>query len=264
MEIKAKILHNDRLADGYFRLGLAWRAPEVRPGHFVMLRVSTGLDPLLRRPLGIYRVLGGEGASLKGAGVELLYRVVGKGTGMLSLKRPGESIGVLGPLGNGFPRPETGRDTVMVAGGMGIVPLYLLAEKLGGGTLLFGARSKKETFLLRDFRGLGLRIKTATEDGSAGRKGLVTDLLEEELTPQKTVYACGPAGMLKAAAMVSRKAGSRCLVSLEQSMACGIGVCLGCAVRTRERHDENENRRYKMVCSDGPVFDGEEIDWGVL
>ncbi|MBZ0220749.1 MAG: dihydroorotate dehydrogenase electron transfer subunit [Candidatus Methylomirabilis sp.] len=272
MEIKAEIMYNDRMARGYFKLGLACAIPEVKPGQFVMLRVSDGLDPLLRRPFGIYRMLGrtigrtiGTGSSpSKRKGIEILYRVVGKGTAILSERRPGETLGVLGPLGNGFPDPAEGSNMVLVAGGMGIAPLYLLAKRLGGGTLLFGARSKAETALLKDFRGLGLKIKTATEDGSAGVKGLVTGLLEDELTPESIVYACGPVGMLKAAAAISGKAGARCLVSLERSMACGIGVCLGCAVRAKAHKEEKENRFYKMVCSDGPVFPSEEIDWDLL
>lgn len=264
MEIKAEIIHNDRMAEGYFKLGLACAVPKVKPGQFVMLRVSDGLDPLLRRPFGIYRELGAKDTPSKRKGIEVLYRVVGKGTAILAGRRPGETLGVLGPLGNGFPDPPEGSETVLLAGGMGIAPLYPLAKRLGKGTLLFGARSKAETALLKDFRGLGLKVKTATEDGSAGMKGLVTGLLEDELTPESIVYACGPVGMLKAAAAISSKAGARCLVSLERSMACGIGVCLGCAVRARAHTEEKENRFYKMVCSDGPVFPSEEIDWDLL
>ena len=260
--IESKILYNDRLAEGHFRLGLEWKTPEVRAGHFVMLRVSDGLDPLLRRPFGVYRVTGARGKSSKGTGIELLYRVVGRGTSMLAAKRPGETLGILGPLGNGFPAPQKGLKVVMVAGGMGIVPLYMLARD-SGGTLLFGARSKKESFLLDGFKGLGLKIKTATEDGSAGVKGFVTALLEKELSPGAVVYACGPLGMLKAASRMCSDAGVQCFVSLERSMACGIGVCLGCAVRS-VNHDGKENRNYKMVCSDGPVFDCEDIDWELL
>lgn len=262
--VESKILYNDRLAEGYFRLGLSWKSPELKAGHFVMLRVSDGMDPLLRRPFGVYRVIGAKGRATRGTGIELLYRVVGRGTGILSSKRPGETLGILGPLGNGFPAPEKGQKVVMVTGGMGIVPLHLLAQKLGkGATLLFGARSKKETFLLNDFKGLGLKIKAATEDGSAGRKGLVTALLEKELAPDAVVYACGPVGMLKAVSRQCAGAGVRCFVSLERSMACGIGVCLGCAVRTIN-HEALENRNYKMVCSDGPVFDGKDVDWELL
>lgn len=261
--VESKILYNDRLAEGYFRLGLSWKTPEVRAGHFVMLRVSDGMDPLLRRPFGVLRIIGAKGRSSRGTGIELLYRVVGRGTNILSAKRPGETLGILGPLGNGFPVSEKGQKAVLVTGGMGIVPLYMLAQRLGQGTLLFGARSKKETFLLDDFKGLGLRIKTATEDGSAGQKGLVTALLEKELAPETVVYACGPMGMLKAVSRLCVGAGVKCFVSLERSMACGIGVCLGCAVRTIN-HEARENRNYKMVCSDGPVFDSRDIDWELL
>jgi dihydroorotate dehydrogenase electron transfer subunit len=261
--VESQILYNDRLAEGYFRLGLQWKSPEIKAGHFVMLRLSDGMDPLLRRPFGVYRIIGAKGKASKGTGIELLYRVVGRGTAILSAKRPGEILGILGPLGNGFPAPPKGQKVVMVTGGMGIVPLYLMAQRFAGATLLFGARSKKETFLLDDFKGLGLKIKTATEDGSAGVKGLVTALLEKELATGAVVYACGPVGMLKAASRVCDGAGVKCLVSLERSMACGIGVCLGCAVRT-VNHEARENRNYKMVCSDGPVFDGKDIDWELL
>ena len=260
--VESKILYNDRLAEGYFRLGLEWKTPEIRAGHFVMLRVSDGLDPLLRRPFGVYRVIGAKGKASKGTGVELLYRVVGRGTSILSAKRPGETLGILGPLGNGFPAPQKGQKVVMVTGGMGIVPLYMLARN-SGGTLLFGARSKKDNFLLDGFKGLSLKIKTATEDGSAGVKGFVTALLEKELSIGAVVYACGPLGMLKATSRICSDAGVQCFVSLERSMACGIGVCLGCAVRS-VNHDGSEMRNYRMVCSDGPVFDGEDIDWELL
>ena len=108
--IESKILYNDMLAEGYFRLGLEWKTPEVKAGHFVMLRVSDGMDPLLRRPFGVYRVIGAKGKASKGTGIELLYRVVGRGTSILSAKRPGEVLGILGPLGNGFPAPRKKRE----------------------------------------------------------------------------------------------------------------------------------------------------------
>ncbi|MBI5903071.1 MAG: dihydroorotate dehydrogenase electron transfer subunit, partial [Deltaproteobacteria bacterium] len=130
-----KILYNKEVLTGYFRLGLEWKAPGVSAGNFVMVRVAEGLDPLLRRPLGVYKALGSGG---RGGcpGVELLYRVVGKGTKILSLKESGEHIDVLGPLGNGFPDPGRGKKAVMVAGGMGIVPMYMLAERLPSSTFL--------------------------------------------------------------------------------------------------------------------------------
>ncbi len=132
------------------------------------------------------------------------------------------------------------------------------------GLLLFGARSGNEAAITRDFTRLGCRVRVATEDGSRGTKGLVTGLLV--LKPDSVVYACGPLAMLKAVARIADKAGVKCLVSLERAMACGIGVCLGCAVLTRDHKGEAGGRasgsgEFKMVCSDGPVFDSSEIDW---
>ncbi|MEK6759883.1 MAG: dihydroorotate dehydrogenase electron transfer subunit [Deltaproteobacteria bacterium] len=253
MEARSReILYNEGVAPGYFRLGLRWKGAGIRPGHFVMVRVSDGLDPLLRRPLGVYRV--GHGT------VELLYAVVGKGTEILSKKMPGESVDLLGPLGNGFTLPAKGHRAVLVAGGMGIVPLYMLAKKVKKSVLLFGARSAKEASVADDFKGLGINIKIATNDGSVGKKGLVTDLLQDEIRPGDIIYACGPVGMLKKIATIAAHAGVSCQVSLERSMACGIGVCLGCAVKASS-HKEASNRNYRMVCSEGPVFDSEDIDW---
>ena len=146
---EAQILYNEEVAPGYYRLGLDWKTPPIVPGHFVMLRVEHGLDPLLRRPFGIYKVLGAtrRGPSpLKGTGVEILYQVVGKGTQILSMKAPGERLDLLGPLGGGFPEPKIGEKTVLVAGGMGIAPLYLFAAALAEGLLLFGAKDMTPPF----------------------------------------------------------------------------------------------------------------------
>ena len=259
-----KILYNEEAAPGCFRLGLEWKGAEVTPGQFVMVKVSDGLDPLLRRPFGVYGILGGRKKNpLKGNAVELLYKVVGKGTGILSARESNESVNVLGPLGNGFPEAKKDEKVIMVAGGMGIVPFLMLARKLGGGRLLYGARGKSEAGLAKDFKATGCRVKVSTVDGSAGVKGLVTELLEKEITEDSVIYACGPVGMLKAASTVAALTGVRCYVSLERSMACGIGVCLGCAVKVKT-HGEQENRNYMMVCSEGPVFDSEDIDWELL
>lgn len=266
MESKSvKILYNREIAPGYFRLGLSWRTPRILPGQFVMLKVSDGLDPLLRRPFGISMVLSPKGkTAFCGSGIEVLYRVVGKGTKILSLKEKGEGIDILGPLGNGFPEHGPGKNIIMAAGGMGIAPLYLLAKKLMGGTLLFGARTGSEAVFARGFREFNCRIRVSSEDGSAGKKGLVTDLLAEEALPGSIIYACGPAGMLKAVAGMAGKEGARCYVSLERGMACGIGVCLGCAVRAKTHEEEAGNKTYRMVCSEGPVFNSEDIDWEAL
>lgn len=260
--VTSKILYNEEVMPGYFRIGLEWKTPVILPGHFLMVRVTSSLDPLLRRPFGIYKVLGEKGGkTFRGDGVELLYQVVGKGTKILSEKKAGESVEILGPLGNGFPKPLKDEEPVMVAGGMGVVPLRLLAERLKKGVLLFGAKGAAETAIVKDLRGLGVKVKIATVDGSVGKKGFVTELLKGELTPASVIYACGPVGMLKETARLAKAEGVKCFVSLERSMACGVGVCLGCAVKTKAHA---EFKQYSMVCSDGPVFDSEEIDWQAL
>ncbi len=265
---QSTIVYNKKIADNYFKMRLSWSALEVRPGQFVMLRVSDGLDPLLRRPFGIFNVIGakrGTGFSFKRpTGVEILYHVVGKGTAILSSKKPGERINVLGPLGNGFPEPEDARNVIMVAGGVGLAPMLPLAQRLKAGVLLFGARHKADTKIIAGFSGLGCRIRFATDDGSRGFKGFVTGLLADEIKPDSVIYACGPAPMLKAVALMAHRAGIRCFVSLESAMACGIGVCLGCAVKAAPLQAGYEAGVFRMVCSDGPVFDSMDIDWDTL
>jgi len=264
---RARVLYNKKTACGAYRLGLGFRAEGIAAGHFFMIRSADSIDPLLNRPLGAYRVLDSEGKvieaksgerSFSGEGVEFLYNVVGRGTALLAGLKAGDTTSLLGPIGNGFPIPaDPTKKIIMVGGGMGIVPFYMLAEATGGGVFLFGARGEADAGLTADFAGLGCGIKIATEDGSVGKKGLVTDLLADELRADAIVYACGPPGMLKAVSAMTNELGARCYVSLEKTMACGIGVCLGCAVKT----GHGEKAAYRMVCSDGPVFDSVDIDW---
>lgn len=263
----ATVLYNKKTACGAFRLGLGFRAEGIKSGHFFMIRTANSIDPLLNRPLGAYRVLDAAGSpvvgvvgqsSFNGEGVEFLYNVVGRGTSILAGLNVGDKTSLLGPIGNGFPLPDDlTKKIIMVGGGMGIVPFYMLAAALAKGVFLFGARGKSDAGLTADFDGLGCRVEVSTEDGSVGTKGLVTDLLAKELSFDSVVYACGPPGMLKAVAGMAAMAGVQCYVSLEKTMACGIGVCLGCAVKTRQKG----RAKYRMVCSEGPVFDSAEIDW---
>lgn len=266
-----KILYNENIVGGYFRLGISWKTPPITAGRFLMLRVTGSMDPLLRRPFCIYRVINGreKQGGIEGAGVEVMYRVVGRGTELLSRMRPGEYLDVLGPFGNGFPKvPMPDKRPVLVAGGIGIASFYMLSERLKKGVLLFGVRCAEDAAIARDFRKtkkISLDLRVSSEDGGIGEKGLVTGLLEKEIRQDSLVYACGPVQMLKGVAAIAAQKRVPCFVSLERSMACGIGVCLGCAVKTRPRvkdeGGENANRLYKMVCSDGPVFSAYDIDW---
>jgi dihydroorotate dehydrogenase electron transfer subunit len=239
-------------------MGIEWDHPAIEPGQFVMVKPNSAYDPLLRRPFGIYSVS-------KGKGMELLYKVVGRGTAIMAGLAPGEKVDVLGPLGNFFPAPRRGKEVLMVAGGIGVASLKIFAERHKNSTLIYGARTKVEARLAGDIKKLGVRTIITTEDGSAGVKGLVTDVLKKEMARDSIVYACGPMAMLKAVSKISGEADVKCLVSLERSMACGVGACLGCAVKTLERgmgcNHNDAAKTLKMVCADGPVFDATAIDW---
>jgi dihydroorotate dehydrogenase electron transfer subunit len=259
---KTKIVSNNRIAPDHYimEVASAHLARNSSPGQFVSVRVQERTtDPLLRIPLGVH--------SIGKSRIKLLYKVVGSGTSLLSSKKKGDTLDILGPLGNGFdPGPVLkNRDVlaVMVAGGHGVAPLYALAETLkkkGRKTEIFiGACEKKHLVCVERFRKLGTKIHVATERGKCGYKGYVTDLLKEHLkrfTAQGSrlmIFACGPRPMLAALNRVIEGTGIPAQVSLDAYMACGIGACVGCAVRTLDG--------YKMVCKDGPVFDINEIDW---
>ena len=256
----AEILYNKQLTESHYLMGLRWSFTEVVvPGQFIMLKVNCGgYDPLLRRPFGVYNVIDPDGGG-KHTGIEILYKVVGRGTSLLSALTPGATVDILGPLGNGFPGPKAGEKSILVAGGIGIAPIHLLTLSLKGATVIFGAKDKSETPLTADIEKLGIDVKTATEDGSAGVKGLVTDILAEEITEGSVIYTCGPTGMLRAVSSMALDAKVRAYVSLENSMACGVGACLGCAVK--RAGEVKNNKRYRMVCSEGPVFESTDIEW---
>ncbi len=265
-QIKAKLLYNKRVKENYFHcaLGAPKIALKASPGQFVNVRITDTLEPFLRRPFGIYRV--------KGKTIEILYEVLGKGTEMLSLKKAGEYCDIIGPLGEGFdttsPRHHVTTSHVLVAGGMGVAPLVFLSERLTEIpnpksqipiTVLVGAKTKNQILCEKEFRELGCAVHVATDDGSKGFKGKVTQLLkvflrDNETTRQRaTIYACGPRPMLKEVAKISAQYHILAQVSLEDHMACGIGACLGCVVSTKDG--------YKRVCKEGPVFRTDKIIW---
>lgn len=225
-----------------------------------MVRVCAGSsDPLLRRAFGVYKLIKGtkdKNGTYKADGFELVYKVVGKATNIMKLLAKGDSVDILGPFGNSFPQVEDSSKIIMVAGGVGIAPFYMVAKDNPKAKFLLGARNKVDSKLGDDFKALKKnKVTTATEDGSVGTKGFVTESLKKIITKDSVVFACGPTPMLKAVSEVASKAGASCYVSLEGAMACAMGVCLGCAVKLTTEES------YKMVCSDGPIFDGGDIDW---
>ena len=248
-QTNSKITKNFKIASDYYKMSLD--APSIakraRPGQFVNIRISEKYEPLLRRPFGVHKVQGKK--------IEILYEVVGKGTKLLSKKKPGEKLDILGPLGNGFSMLDR-RHSILVAGGMGVAPLIFLAEKLAGNQslVLIGAKKRSQVLCEEEFKKLGCDVKIATDDGSCGFKGLVTRLLKKNLSNRNrpsVIFACGPKPMLKEIIKISKKYRISAQVSLEEHMACGVGACFGCVVQTK--------KGYKRVCKDGPVFDAKEL-----
>lgn len=250
-----RVLEHTKVAPKYFLLTLSseYVSANAKPGQFVNVKVSEGVVPLLRRPLSIHHV------DSKKKTFKLLYEIIGPGTERLSTRKVGEKLSILGPLGSGF-RIE--KDiAILVAGGMGIAPLGFLAREALKNKkevhIFIGAKTKELVLCEDGLKLLGAYVTVATEDGSHGKKGLVTDILSSKLKTQnsklKTIYSCGPKAMLKEVASIAKKNGIDCQVSMEAYMACGIGACLGCPIETR--------MGLKMVCKDGPVFNAEEIKW---
>ena len=239
--------------------------PGFAPGQFVMLSpgVRTAVertDPLLPRPMAVYRETRGNGAPR----IEILFKRHGRGTALLADAAPGQRIRVVGPLGRGFPLGAVGERALLVAGGTGIASVYELAARLRAAghadvTVLLGARVALDLMAEADFESLGVTLRIATEDGSRGTRGLVTALLEEALDADAAarVYACGPTPMMRRAAEIAAERSVPCSVSLENPMACGFGVCLGCAAPLA-------GGGFALVCRDGPVFDAVDIDWDGL
>jgi len=243
----------------YFRFGID--APTVgrdaRPGQFVMVKVSEGTSPLLRRPLGIHDAHPG--------GLDLFFKVAGKGTEILSRKKPGDRLDLIGPLGRGFTVAAAagGGTTFLVGGGRGIAPLFYLAlELVKSGTrpvVFYGGRSRADIPLRGRFEKAGLECRCSTDDGGFGFAGLVTTLVARELERSEPafIYACGPDPMMKALAAIAAARRVPAEFSLESVMGCGIGACWGCVHRIRGESGAG----WVKICEEGPVFPGERISW---
>lgn len=270
MLLKNRVIGNKQIASGIYRMTV--ESPEVVkkavPGQFVHVKCGEGNSTILRRPMSIYRVNGNEGA------FEVVYRVKGKGTELLSRMKAGDVLDFMGPLGRGFypienramsdcqpdrkPLPARLDNVAVVGGGTGIFALMFLLEKLDvpAKHVYIGFKSRDEIILKDEFEVVG-NLSIATDDGSEGYKGSVTKFFEEDISnirPQ-IIYACGPAPMLAKIADIAERYDIPCQISVEERMACGVGACLGCAVKIR-RGDEWV---YKHVCKDGPVFWADEV-----
>ncbi|NLO88861.1 MAG: dihydroorotate dehydrogenase electron transfer subunit [Clostridia bacterium] len=262
MKLKAEIVEHTRKGH-YFLLSLY--APEIarvaEAGQFVNIRCANTLDPLLRRPFSFYSIDRDTGM------IKILYEVKGRGTEILSGYQEGDFLDIMGPLGRGISVPEKGSQVILVGGGVGSAPMAALAEKLYNHDIkeicvLLGASTRDRLIPFEVFQSLGLEISAATEDGSMGYKGFVTDLLLENIErfsrEKCLVYACGPKGMLRATAKICNQRKVRCIVLMDAFMACGVGACQSCVHKVRKEKGEET---YVRVCTEGPHFDAREVVW---
>lgn len=265
------ILSNLEIAPGYWRMRILAPgfAAKAQPGQFIMLRPEQALPTMLRRPFGIFRTgcLPPECDGLPPREyMEILYKVVGQGTRIMSELHAGDRVELLGPLGCGFTINESSCAKLLVGGGIGLVPLFMLAETLirtgHEVRLLMGGRTRDDILAVTEFERLGVETYVSTDDGSLGEEGFVTKVLERKLTkyPCAEVYACGPMPMLAAVADICDTRKVPLQVSLEAHMACGVGACLGCVVKGAGHSDQQPN--YLCTCKDGPVFSAGQLDWG--
>ncbi len=259
------VLTNDEVARGIFLMRLL--APEiaarVSPGQFVNVKTSAeksnACSPLLRRPFSVCEV------DRRAGTIAIIWKIVGPGTNLLALHHPGTFLSLIGPLGHGFDLAKLTGPVALVAGGVGVAPLPILAMDLAGRRLpfavLLGARNADELWGDRELAKLGGNVQIATDDGSLGEKGLVTHLLAAWLRKHKNsaaqVFACGPMPMLNAVAKLCREARVEAQLAIETMMGCGFGICMGCPVVPAA--GVGKNGRYYLACLDGPVFSAKAI-----
>jgi dihydroorotate dehydrogenase electron transfer subunit len=276
------VIENTILARDTYRIRV--ECPEIAgrivPGQFLMLRMQAGNDPLLGRPFALYDILRDEDGSPRW--IDIVYLTIGKMTKRLAEVVPGEMLEIWGPLGNGF-APEPADHLLMVAGGIGQTPFVALAKEYlglelygqfcGNGTvsrskakakkvtLCYGAKSAAYLAGMEDFRKHGVHVRLSTDDGSAGHRGLVTELIEPAASSEKgtcRIVCCGPEPMLGAVSKIAAQLGIPCQVSLETPMACGIGICFSCVTKIR---DADGNWDYRRTCVEGPIFDAASVEF---
>ena len=249
---KTEVLENIELAENIFRIKFKPRFAAANPGQFIEVLCAGHGAPFLRRPFGIH--------SFEGAAATFLFKKVGRGTEILSLLKSGDEIDIIGPLGNGF-KIAPANNHFIAGGGMGVAPLLFLARELKNQNqnlkIFLAARTAAQIPCLADFQKSG-EVILSTEDGTAGERCLIDTPLERALktSGNAALYACGPRGMLRCIAGLGAKYKANTQLSLEEKMACGFGVCQGCAAEVK-----NKDAKYKMVCKDGPVFNAEDIVW---
>ena len=259
-QVYAKLVKKEKLLEGLYKFSV--EAKEIvnvaKPGNFIEIKVNENLDPFLRRPISIYNLDKENGI------LEFIFQIRGKGTELLAKKEEGDLIDIIGPLGSGTFKFEGKKNIAIIGGGIGIFPLYELAKQadnLGVNVHTYlGFRNKDLVTLEEEFEEASNKLTITTDDGSYKEKGFAINFLSEDLEKENydCIYACGPLPMLKAVKKLAEENNIQCQISLEEKMGCGLGVCLGCAVKTAA--SPKDAPEYVHVCKAGPVFDSRIID----
>lgn len=250
----ARILSQDKLAEGIYSMWIGTEAiaSQAAPGQFIDVYSKDGAK-LLPRPISLCEIDETEGR------LRIVYRVAGEGTREFSRYSSGDTLDILGPLGNGFPLGEgEGKQVLLIGGGIGIPPMLETAKRLPGKKQIILGYRDSQLFLKEEFEKAG-PVFVATEDGSVGTKGNVLDAIRANSIEGDLIFACGPVPMLRGLKRYASDHSMGCLISLEERMACGIGACLGCVCQSKEVDDHSQVKN-KRICKDGPVFWAEEVE----
>ncbi|MDP8212843.1 MAG: dihydroorotate dehydrogenase electron transfer subunit [Candidatus Zapsychrus exili] len=246
-----KIISNKQVSEKFFHICIDAKSilKKIKPGQFVHVKIDDTLTPFLRRPFSIHRA---------DSCLEILYEILGEGTKKLAKKKKGDSLDIIGPLGNNFSAPPEGtKNITIVTGGVGVAPFLALTDILKNKkyniTLLYGGRNSDYVFSLKSFLKNKCKVFISTDDGSVGVHGRVDKFFKNISFEDAFIYTCGPEPMIKEVQKFAVKNKIKGEASLEEVMACGIGACLGCATKTKDG--------FKLVCYDGPVFDLEKLDF---
>lgn len=257
IQADCKIVGKEKLIDGIYKFSI--KSKEIseiaKPGNFLEIKVANSLETFLRRPISIYNI------DKENEVVEFIFQVKGKGTEILSERKIGEDLNVLGPLGNGTFSIKNYNKVAIIGGGIGTYPLYELAKTLKENSKVntyLGFRNKELVTLEDEFGNVSDKLIITTDDGSYKEKGFAIDFLKEDCKIEKPdiIFACGPLPMLRAVQKFGIENEIPTELSLEERMGCGIGACVGCAVLTKSKDGEE---KYKYVCQHGPVFNAKEV-----
>lgn len=255
INVKVELVKKQILKDDIIKFSVKSKeiAESAKPGNFLEIRVSDYIEPLLRRPISIYNI------DKENNMIEFIFQIKGKGTKILSEKIIGDKIDIIGPLGYGTFNIKPYKKVAILGGGIGILPLYELAKELDCNiTTYLGFRNKDYVMLEDEFKNVTNNIIITTDDGSYANRGFAIDYLKEDCKKEKPdcIFACGPLPMLKAVKKFTEENDIVCQISLEEKMGCGIGACLGCAVKMIK----DGNEKYGHVCKQGPVFFANEVE----